>query len=70
MLTIKEAERAIVREWDAWAAKQTDALRWRDGMLFFQHLQRERPDLLQFRYSGDKWQRVHGWLISNGRVTD
>jgi hypothetical protein len=71
MMNIKDAEAKIIKEWDAWAAKHTDPLSARDGMLFFNHLQKARPDLLDFRYSGsDKWQRVHGWLLSHRRVKD
>lgn len=32
------------------------------GFLFFRYLQNEKPDLLDFRAVGDKWQIVHGWL--------
>jgi hypothetical protein len=68
-----DAERAIVAEWHEWRAanlprdKQasgTDALR------FFQQVQATRPDLLSFRYNGDKWQRVHGWLLHRRLVID
>ena len=38
-------------------------------MLFFRYLQSERSDLLDFKSRGvDKWQIVHGWLLSSGRV--
>ena len=33
-----------------------------DGLIFFGYLQRERSDLLAFRYSGDKRQIVKTWL--------
>lgn len=70
MMTVKDAERAIIREWDVWAPKNAKGAGYSDGMIFFTHLQRARPDLLEFRFSGDKWQRVHGWLLSNRRVTE
>jgi hypothetical protein len=38
-------------------------------MLFFSYLQSEHSDLLDFKSRGaDKWQIVHGWLKSSGRV--
>jgi hypothetical protein len=70
MITIKDAEARIIREWDDWAAKQSDPSRLRDGMQFFTHLQKQKSDLLDFRGSGDKWQAVHGWLLRNRRVKD
>jgi hypothetical protein len=34
-----------------------------NGMMFFIHLEKDRPDLLNFRAGyQDKWQIVHGWL--------
>jgi hypothetical protein len=38
-------------------------------ILFFNYLQSERSELLDFKSRGaDKWQIVHGWLLSSGRV--
>ena len=52
------AKRAVIKEWDDWALKHSEDVVG-DGMLFFSHLQRERPDLLlDFKYPGDKWQIV------------
>ena len=63
------ARRAIIEEWDAWALKNPDDAKRLDGMVFFTHLQRNRPDLLlDFKYQGDKWQMVHAWLQSARRV--
>jgi len=39
-------------------------------MLFFSFLEKERPDLLNFESSGDKWQDVHAWLLRERRVKD
>jgi hypothetical protein len=39
-------------------------------MNFFLYLEKERPDLLNFRASGDKWQIVHAWLLRERRVKD
>jgi len=65
-----EAERrAVIREWDSWAAKNPEAAKG-DPIIFFFHLQRERSDLLDFKSRGaDKWQMVHGWLSNERRVT-
>jgi hypothetical protein len=40
------------------------------GFVFFGYLQKERPDLLDFRAVGSKWQIVHGWLRDGGRLKD
>jgi len=66
------AKRAIIREWDDWAAKNPDGAKsaTAGGMFFFVHLQKERGDLLTFKADGDKWQVVHGWLLREGRVKD
>jgi hypothetical protein len=37
------------------------------GLLFFTHLQRERPDLLP-RTDSDPWQIVSGWLSQTGKI--
>jgi hypothetical protein len=61
MTKLDDAERKIIREWDAWASKQSDPASLRD-------LQKEKSELLNFRYAGDKWQRVYGCLLRAGRV--
>jgi len=33
-----------------------------DALIFYGHLQLERPDLLHFRALGDKWQHGHGFF--------
>ena len=40
-----------------------------DAFLFYNHLCKHRPDLLRFRCLGDRWQRVHGWLLNAGLVS-
>jgi hypothetical protein len=40
------------------------------GMMFFIHLEKDRPDLLRFQDKGGKWQTAHGWLLRERRVTD
>jgi hypothetical protein len=41
------------------------------GALFFNHLQSEQPDLLDFKAGAEgNWHIIHGWLLSEGRVSD
>jgi hypothetical protein len=68
MTKLDEAERRIIREWDAWVRNKSDPASLRDS--FYRHLQKERPELLKFRYTGDKWQRVYGCLLRAGRVRE
>jgi len=62
----------VLREWDRWSAQHPeDAKTSTAGMLFFQHLQSQQPDLLDFKAgSADKWQIVHEWLLSARRISD
>jgi hypothetical protein len=50
-------------EYDAWAGQNPKDAQIMSGMMFFTYLQREKPQLLDFRSKGDKWQTVHGWLL-------
>jgi hypothetical protein len=70
----KEARALIVREWERW-------LHWnsidpatatgRDSLKFFIELQDRKSPLLDFTSRGrDKWEIIHGWLLSDGRVVD
>jgi hypothetical protein len=60
------AKAAIIQEWDVWSKTHADNT---GGLLFFQHLQHRRPDLLlDFKTPGDKWQTVHAWLLGARRV--
>ena len=69
-----KAKQAVIREWDSWAARNPEEAKTiLGGRRFFQYLQQERPDLLNFRgfYEGfDKGRVVHKWLLSEGRVKD
>ena len=70
-----KAKRAVIREWDSWAARNPEeANTILGGRRFFQNLQQERPDLLDFRvrYADrfDKGLVVHKWLLSERRVKD
>jgi hypothetical protein len=72
-MNVADAEREVVSEWYRWKSANfaTDVtLTGTDGLMFFTHLQRNKPYLLDFRYGGDKWQRVHGWLLRRRFVND
>lgn len=64
----------IIWEWDRWVQTQPihpRKARGRDSFKFFLELQDARSPLLDFQPRGrDKWQIVHGWLLSEGRVSD
>ena len=63
------AKLAILQEWDVWAQKKGLIAHAENGMLFYSHLKRNRPDLLlDFKYSGDKWEVVHAWLLRARKV--
>jgi hypothetical protein len=69
----EEARAAVIREWDLWVPKNLKPgqnAKGMDGMTFFVYLEREHPELLNFRGRGDKWQDVHGWLLRERRVSD
>jgi hypothetical protein len=67
----RPTKRAIIHEWDNWAALHPDDITSPSaGNLFFIHLQEKKPELLNLRSSGDKWQAIHGWLLREGRVKD
>jgi len=62
---------AVIKEWDVWARKHPEDAKISGGIMFFSYLQRERPDLLLgFKFPGDKWQIIHGWLLHRGKVKD
>lgn len=65
----EEARQRVLTEWDRWPDRPGNPT-GNDAMIFFGFLQRERPNLLMFRSAGDKWQTVHSWLLSGGRVSD
>ena len=66
----EQAKQKIVAEWDSWSSsnKITNATA-EDKLTFYNHLLKERPDLLDFKASGDKWQDMHSWLIQSRRVS-
>jgi hypothetical protein len=63
------AKIAIIEEWNTWASKHPWEAKTGTGFLFFVYLKKFRPDLLlDFKSKGDKWQIVHTWLLSAGKV--
>ena len=58
----KASKRAVIHEWDNWAALHPDDLQDPNAeTFFFTHLQEKKPQLLNFESSGDKWQTVYVW---------
>jgi hypothetical protein len=65
MITHKEAQRMILKEWRSWLrTKNIASPTGTDAFVFFGNLQQHKPHLLTFSYSGDKWERVQGWLLN------
>lgn len=71
-MNIADAERAVVSEWHRWSGSQNlnQPASGTEGLIFYGYLTQKRPDLLTFRCSGDRWQRVHAWLLSHRLVID
>lgn len=68
-----EAAYQIVDEFRTWARANLPADKTpsgMDGLMFFVHIQKAKPDLLNFKAHGDKWQYVHGWLLRSKVVGD
>jgi hypothetical protein len=64
------ARRAVIHEWENWAALNPDDLAHpAAGAFFFSHLEEKKPELLNF-LSDDKWQTVSAWLPREGHVRD
>jgi hypothetical protein len=70
----EEAKRLIVRAWDQWIATQPivpDRATGRDSLKFYLELKDAQSPFLKFQGRGrDKWQIIHAWLHSEGRVDD
>ena len=65
MLAQTEAKAAILDEWYAWPKGGRDNFPF-DGIRFYQTLKQNKPNLLRFKCSGDKWQVVKGWVQDRG----
>jgi hypothetical protein len=66
----EDATLAVLREYDRWAKDHPNDAKKMGGYVFFGHSEKERPDLLDFRAAGSKWQIVHLWLRHGGRLKD
>jgi hypothetical protein len=73
-----EAQSTILRLYPAWARANGfdpeptitgERIASTDAILFFNFLQAQHSDLLQFRYNDDKWQAIHSWMI-HARISD
>ena len=72
-MRIDDAEQLVVAEWTTWLNSQypsKTSATGTDALIFFGYLQQSRSDLLSFQCSGDKWQRVHGWLLKRRLVSN
>ena len=65
----EDARLAVLREYDKWAKDHPTDAKKMGGYVFFGYLEKERPDLLDFRATS-KWQIVHLWLRHGGRLKD
>ncbi len=65
MITQADAKTAILEAWRVSPKGGRDNFPV-DGISFFQMLQNDKPHLLRFKYSGDKWQAVKGWIQDHG----
>ena len=65
-----DARLAVLREYDRWAKAHPSKAKEMGGFVFFRYLEKERPDLLDFRGGASKWQIVHLWLRHGGRLED
>ena len=66
----EDARLAVLREYDRWAKDHPHDAKKMGGFVFFGYLEKERPDLLDSRAAGSKWQVVHLWLRHGGRLKD
>ncbi len=66
----EDARLAVLREYDRWAKRHPNDAKKMGGFVFFRYLEKEKPDLLDFRAVGSKWQIVHLWLRHGGRLED
>jgi hypothetical protein len=67
-LRMSNAESAIVHEWDQWADDMAEKYGTSADISFFLHLERDRPELLDFNCSGDKLRAVQLLLSGADRI--
>jgi hypothetical protein len=69
-----QTEINILHEFDAWVKRRPPPggrlTSGTEALVFFGFLNLERPHLLDFESSGDKWQTIHALLLRHGRVSD
>ena len=68
MKRLDAAKDGILDEWDTWVKDHPKAKTAMDAMAFYGHLQSKKPNLLNFRSRGDKWQVVKSWLLEARRI--
>jgi hypothetical protein len=61
-IKVADAKREVQRAWRLWDGEKEGGVAM---LMFFAWLQRHRPYFLTFRYNGDRWQRVHSWLLQS-----
>ena len=69
-MTQEEAKLHIQAEWRIWLGHEhaAGAGDFNDALQFFEQLQHSRLKLLSFRYEGDKWELVKGWLLAEPKA--
>ena len=65
-----DARLAVLHEYDKWAKAHPSKAKEMGGFVFFRYVEKEKPDLLDFRGGNSKWQIVHLWLRHGGRLED
>ena len=68
-----QAKEKLMKEFDEWAYefKSSQKPTVQEAFFtFFSYISSEKPSLLDFKYPGDKWQKVKSWLIESSRITD
>jgi hypothetical protein len=58
----EEARVHVIHEWTSWQRENAGDSHITNMLLFYNWLQANRPEILSFRSSGDKWQVVRGWI--------
>ena len=65
----EKAKELIIAEWYLWAPQQKNPTEL-NGFVFYNYLAVNKSELLNFQCRGDKWQKVHGWLLNAGLVSN
>ncbi|MDQ2994767.1 MAG: hypothetical protein M3R00_07490 [Pseudomonadota bacterium] len=58
-----DAESEIRQIWMIWSGPE-DKYDPHFGFKLYIWLENNRPDLLKFKYSGDKYQKINGWVMN------